>query len=86
MKASPLTLRQAMVLKGFDRPVDFLKASVKFDGGVPQSVFSLMLRGSPTYPRARDIVAKTLRVTPEVLDGYIAASAAKLAADAQAAK
>lgn len=84
--APTLTLRQRMVLAGFDRPIDLIRASEKFDDGVPQGVLSQMLRGAPTYPLARDRVAKTLRCTLDELDAAIAASAAKHAADVKAAK
>lgn len=70
-------LLRAMVGAGFTRQIDFAAATKAHDAegvGVPQPVISRMLRGSRCYPRAIEIVARTLDVKTTTVERWIAES------------
>lgn len=70
-----LTLRQAMVLRGFNRPVDVVRAAEAAGTPVPQPAFSAMLGGSTSYPKARAAVAAVLGCSEDRLLEWITNSA-----------
>lgn len=57
-----LTLRQFMVLQGFDRPADLIAKAAELKSPVPQPAVSAMMRGDLSYPKARASVALALGI------------------------
>lgn len=70
-----LTLRQFMVLAGFDRIADLVRRAAEIGKPVPQPAVSAMLGGGQSYPKARDSVRSVLDVTEKRLQELIANSA-----------
>ena len=69
-----LTLRHFMVLSGFDRIADLVRAAEAKKEPVPQTAVSAMLRGDPSYPKARAAVADVLGIDEAKLLELIAES------------
>lgn len=77
MNPRRLTLRQFMVLKGFDRIADLVRAADARGEPVPQPAVSEMMRGGNSYPKARAAVAAVLGIdTPRLLELLAESSAA----------
>lgn len=68
---SKLTLRQAMVLRGFDRIVDLVRRAAELKTPIPQPAVSAMLGGSTSYPKARAVMAALLGCTEDDVLGLI---------------
>lgn len=69
MATRKLTLRQFMVLEGFDRIADVVRAAEARGEPVPQPAVSEMVRGGNSYPKARAAVGAVLKIDePRLLE------------------
>ena len=85
-RPSHRTLRQVMVLRGYDRPADLVRAAAAAGTPVPQPAVSALLAGGPSYPRAREAVAATLGITVDQMLRFVRNSALEAARRLRAAK
>ena len=69
MPPRKITLRQFIVLAGLDRIADLCRAAEARGEPVPQPAVSAMVRGDPSYPKARAAVCGVLNIDePRLLE------------------